>query len=295
MENKKFYSGLYGTHSIEFAKGLVHVYPFGEIGKNHHGQVKPHAHNNLLQIFLITTGVTQFRYGQFNTSVAGPAFIAVPKNVEHGFKHQGEVSGWIVSLSDTVLEHMLQREAEVLFGMDELLIVPVASDDVEASNAFETLQKCVAEYQSELPGRLLMLQYLVGQALIQLYRIYCKGHQTLTSSDNASKVYFRRFQQLIKAGNTYKKTVEEYARDLHISTGHLSRVCRSIAGKSPKDILIDYFITEAQLALSDIDKNIASIGYSLGFDDPAYFARLFKKRTGLTPMAFRKQIGVKGS
>ncbi len=271
------------------------MYPFGEIGKLNHGQVKPHAHNHFLQIFLIQDGRTEFYHSTEKVTIHGPAFIVVPKNMEHGFMHLTPVSGWIINLADTVLEHMLQREADVIFGMDEIHVVAVTAAEPATTEVFGTMQKCVDEYNSQLPGRLLMLQYLTGQMLVQLYRISLGGRQAFFSSSNISKVYFRRFQQLIRAEDSYKKSVEEYAHDLFISTGHLSRICRSIAGQSPKDILIDYFMAKAQLALSDVDSNIADISYTLGFEDPAYFARLFKKKTGQTPQEFRKKIGVKRS
>ncbi|WP_114781522.1 helix-turn-helix domain-containing protein [Botryobacter ruber] len=292
MQEKKFFKGIYGTNSIEFAQGLINVQGFGDVSKQYHGRVKPHIHNNLLQVFLIEEGSTEFYYGAGKALIKAPAFIAVPKNKEHGFVHQTNVEGWIISLADTVLEHMLQQEAEVVFGMDEIRVVSVTPAAPATVELFRTMQQCVKEYRAQLPGRLLMLQYLVGQMLVQLYRLSANGQKSLVTSDNSSKVYFRRFQQLIKEGNSYKKSVKEYARVLLISAGHLSRICRSIAGKSPKDIIIDYFITEAQFALTDVDRSISAISFSLGFDDPAYFARLFKKRTGLTPMAFRKQLGV---
>ncbi|PTX18292.1 AraC family transcriptional activator of pobA [Pontibacter mucosus] len=293
MPDKRFYKGLYGTNSIEFAKGLINVHPFGEIGRQYDGQVKLHAHNNLFQIFLMEQGTTVLYHAAAQTTIEGPALITVPKNYEHGFLHQGEVSGWIISLSDTVLEHMLQREAEVVYTLDNIYLFALSPDFPDAMAVSHTIQKCVQEYNRQYPGRLLMLHYLVGQLLVQLYRLSIGSGKQEMGADNVSKIYFRRFQQLIKEEHSYKKGVEAYACQLHISTGHLSRVCRSIAGKSPKDILIDYFITEAQLALADVEKSVSEVCFALGFDDPAYFTRLFKKRTGLTPMAFRKQIGVK--
>ncbi|MBJ6118900.1 helix-turn-helix domain-containing protein [Pontibacter sp. BT310] len=295
MHPKRFYKGLYGTNSIEFAKGLINVHPFGEIGKQYQGQVKLHAHNNFLQIFLIQSGTTEFYYGTEKTVLQGPTFIVAPKNIEHGFIHQTDVTGWILNLADNVLEHMLQREADVIFGMDEIHIVKVTPAQPAITAVFETMQKCVEEYNSQMPGRLLMLQHLVGQMLVQLYRIALGRKTAFFDSSNSSKVYFRRFQQLIRAEESYKKHVEDYARDLSISTGHLSRICRDIAGKSPKDILIDHFITKAQLALSDVESSVSDISYTLGFDDPAYFARIFKKKTGQTPIEFRKKIGVNNS
>ncbi|WP_266205165.1 AraC family transcriptional regulator [Pontibacter kalidii] len=295
MPYKRFYKGLYGTDSIEFAKGLVNVHPFGEIGRQHEGQVKRHAHNNLFQVFMVESGTTELHHAATKTTIQAPAIITVSKNHEHGFLHQGEVSGWIISLSDTVLEHMLQREAEVVYAMEAIRIFRVTEENAGAVQVFDTGQKCVQEYNLQFPGRLLMLQYLVGQLLVQLYRLSLSEQEQAVGADNVSKIYFRRFQQLMKEENSYKISVEEYARHLSISTGHLSRVCRSVAGKSPKDIIISYFITEAQLALSDVEKSVSEVCFELGFDDPAYFTRLFKKRTGLAPMAFRKKIGVKSA
>ena len=96
-------------------------------------------------------------------------------------------------------------------------------------------------------------------------------------SDNISKIYFRRFKQLIKTNYAYKKTVEKYAHDLTISSGHLNRICRLVTNKPPKDVIIDYFISEAQIELQHDEKTITEVAYRLGFDDPAYFSRLFRK------------------
>lgn len=49
-----------------------------------------------------------------------------------------------------------------------------------------------------------------------------------------------------------------------------------------------YFITEAQLLLTDVTLTISEVAYKLNFDDKSYFSRIFKKKTGLTPAEFRK-------
>ncbi|MER2999227.1 hypothetical protein [Pontibacter populi] len=98
MQEKRLYKGLYGT-TIEFAKGLIHVYHFGEIGRQCQGQVKLHAHNNFLQIFLMQEGQTEFHYATEKLTIEAPAFIVAPKNIEHIFLHLGDVSGWIINNS----------------------------------------------------------------------------------------------------------------------------------------------------------------------------------------------------
>jgi AraC family transcriptional regulator, transcriptional activator of pobA len=293
MQNKLYYKGLYGDNSIEFVEGLIHVHPFGVIGKRHDGKVKLHAHNNIFQIFIIETGTTELQYDEYVYDISGPAFMTIPKNVAHGFHHKDEVTGWIINLSDAVLEHLLQREADIIMEIDAIHISTIDPEAKAMMDVYKTMKLCIEEYRNNQPGKQLMLESLISQLIVQLYRLPSETTKLSSSSDSASKVYFRRFMGLIKSGHTFKKSIEEYATDLSISQGHLARVCQAIAGKSPKDIVTDYFIREAQIALTNVDKSIAQVAYDLRFDDPAYFTRLFKKKTGHSPKSFREKHGVK--
>lgn len=291
-KNRTFFKGLYGQDRIEFAKGLIYVYPFGVIGKKNHNRVKSHAHNNQFQIFVIIDGETNFLYNNEKNHIKGPSFITVPKNTDHGFEHLTELKGWIISLSDNVLEHMIKREAEVIEAIEMLQVTKIIEGEY-SEVIFNTMLNCIDEYQSANLGRLLMLEYLVGQIIVQLRRLPQSLQQTISSADNTTIIYYRRFTQLIRESTSYKKTIEEYASDLNIASGHLSRICTSVASKSPREIIMDYYITQSQLLLSNVEKSIADVCYSLGFEDPSYFSRVFKRKTGLTPNEFRKKIGTK--
>ena len=92
---------------------------------------------------------------------------------------------------------------------------------------------------------------------------------------------------------SFKISVEDYACRLAISSGHLNRICKDVSGLSPKDVIINFFIDEAKIYLRNFDMSIAEISYELDIEDPAYFTRLFKKKTELTPKEFRSQLGRK--
>ncbi len=295
MQKKLYYKGLYGDNSIEFVEGLIHVHPFGIIGKRHDGKVNLHAHNNIFQIFIIETGTTELQYDEYVHEITGPAFMTIPKNVAHGFNHRDEVSGWIINLSDAVLEHLLQREADIIVEIDAIHISTIDTEEEKLFDVYKTMKRCIDEYRNNFPGKQLMLESLISQLIVQLHRLPSETTRLSSSSDNSSKVYFRRFMQLIKSTHSFKKTIEDYANELHISQGHLGRICQAIAGKTPKDIVTDYFMREAQMALTNVGKSIAQVAYDLSFDDPAYFTRLFKKKIGQSPKVFREKHGVKNS
>jgi AraC family transcriptional activator of pobA len=291
-DSRAFFEGLYGRDSIEFAKGLIYVYPFGVIGGENNNRVKSHAHKNQFQIFIVIEGQTNIIHNNEKICVKGPSFITVPKNTDHGFEHISELNGWIISLSDSVLEHMIKREADVIEAIDKFQIGEVVPE-AETEEVFNIMLKCIDEYNSAKLGRLLMLQYLVGQLVVLLSRLPESLKHPTYRVDNSAIIYYRRFTQLVRESSSYKRTIEEYAAELKISSGHLSRICSSIAFKSPREIIMDFYITQAQLLISDVEKSIAEVCYTLGFEDPSYFSRVFKKKTGLTPNEFRKKIGTK--
>ena len=204
-KNRTYFEGLYGSDRIEFEKGLIYVYPFGIIGKEYNNKIKSHAHNNQFQIFVIITGDTDLIYNQGKVRLTGPAFITIPKNTEHGFEHLSELKGWIISLSDSVVEHMIKREAEVIEAIEAFQTTTVVKGEY-SEEVFDVMLKCIKEYQETNPGRLLMLEYLVGQLIVHLSRIPKLLQKELLNTDNSSIVYYRRFTQLIRTSTSYKKS-----------------------------------------------------------------------------------------
>jgi AraC family transcriptional regulator, transcriptional activator of pobA len=84
------------------------------------------------------------------------------------------------------------------------------------------------------------------------------------------------------------KSIEEYAKELNITAVHLNRICQSIVQKSALQIVQDYLINEAKKYLLNTSYSVSEVSYFLNFKDPAYFTRLFKKQTGVSPSDFRK-------
>jgi AraC family transcriptional activator of pobA len=81
-----------------------------------------------------------------------------------------------------------------------------------------------------------------------------------------------------------------FAQKLNITTAHLNHCLKSATGFTITYWLQDAMITEAKKQLYYTDNDSKQIAFMLGYDDHAYFARLFKKISGLTPLAFRKKF-----
>jgi AraC family transcriptional activator of pobA len=84
-------------------------------------------------------------------------------------------------------------------------------------------------------------------------------------------------------------TVAAIATQLKMSPSYLSDLLRQETGKSAIDHIHNYLISEAKNLLIGADLTVAQIAYQLGFENPPYFSRLFRKETGLSPVAYRNQ------
>ena len=82
-------------------------------------------------------------------------------------------------------------------------------------------------------------------------------------------------------------SVHAIASELHTSARYLSDLLKQETGKTALEHIHIFLIDEAKNLLLGTDNTIAETAYQLGFENPPYFSRLFKKEVGLTPVEFR--------
>lgn len=82
-------------------------------------------------------------------------------------------------------------------------------------------------------------------------------------------------------------SVHAIASELHTSARYLSDLLKQETGKTALEHIHIFLIDEAKNLLLGTDKTVAETAYQLGFENPPYFSRLFKKEVGLTPVEFR--------
>jgi AraC family transcriptional activator of pobA len=97
---------------------------------------------------------------------------------------------------------------------------------------------------------------------------------------------FRKFKIAVEHNYRTKHSVQDYATHLHTQTRTLNAVARQYGNRSALEIIQDRILLEAKRRLYNDSKSIKELGYELGFDDPAYFTRFFKKNVGVSPQYF---------
>lgn len=84
-------------------------------------------------------------------------------------------------------------------------------------------------------------------------------------------------------------SIETIAQQLHMTPRYLSDALKVETGKTAIENLHLFLIDKSKNLLLESNATIATVAYSLGFEYPQYFARLFKRKVGLTPTEYRKQ------
>ena len=128
--------------------------------------------------------------------------------------------------------------------------------------------------------------------LEQLDRFY--DRQFITRHKVNSNIV-SRFQQQLQNYFTENEIITTpnvgyFAEKASLTTGYFSNLIKKETGMSPKDLISMQLIDEAKRRLIETQQDISVIAYSLGFDYPAHFSRLFKKITGFTPKEYRIKV-----
>lgn len=88
-------------------------------------------------------------------------------------------------------------------------------------------------------------------------------------------------------------TLDDILKNVHISKYHFIRIFHRIMGSTPYNYLTSYRINIAKTMLCSTGRSIADIAYSCGFLDTSQFIRHFKKHTGMKPLQYRMEFGIK--
>jgi AraC-type DNA-binding domain-containing proteins len=235
----------------------------------------------------ITAGRLDFQIGfeQFALHEGTLLFIPIGQTVTWPRK-VGRVRGFAFSFTPDILIFQNHRRFLERFEFLQPLNTPSfelgLSDREDIRHIFNRLHKSYGNgqrYEAEIVNAYIMALFF------ELLRI----SKTIGKKDKAYvSVLTGRFKDLLARKILETQRVSDYARMLSISPNHLNKVIKADTGISPSVWVARTVLSEAKNMLSESDILISDIACRLGFIDASYFARFFKKHTGMKPTEFRK-------
>lgn len=161
--------------------------------------------------------------------------------------------------------------------------IQLAADTKSA--AADLLRGFARERQADEPGADIAVSSYLTLLLLQFWRM---ARKDIVNHGGAPQGLSERFILLAAQRARDHRPVEEFARDLGVSRDRLGSAVKRATGLSPRAYLHRLLLRDAQELLANTGMPISQVAFRLGFADPAYFTRFFKRETGQNPGAFRK-------
>lgn len=274
---------LFGESSYWKGGETIHCEKIHDRSRLHNHKIRPHRHNDLLQIVLILKSPAEAIIEGNKHFIDQSALVLVPPLVVHGFSVGPKVEGYVLSLYQPFVEQLLQDSRELLPALSNVKLRTLNKTDAARLAAW--VSEIHDEYISSNPGR--MLKIYANLSLLLVWIARARDRQLLSYQDDRFRKRMRFLNELIEEHYRDNRPVSFYAREIGISTVQLNNSCQREAGKSCRALLHDRLLLEASRYLAHTNMQITEMAYMLGFKDPAYFTRFFQRATGQTPSRFR--------
>lgn len=274
---------LYGEEQAWPTPDLLHCESIPARSRLHHWEIQPHRHADLFQLLYVQRGPALIEIEGQLQEVREATIQVTPPLCVHGFRFSENTEGYVLSLGAPLVAQ-LEEQLGPLRVLTAPGCYPVGRDRRHLNTLFATLQR---EYDASQPSRDLMLHSLVNVLMVWISR---RGQENLPPANRDERYgqYLSHFIRLVEAHYREHLTVETFAHRLGLSSVYLNNLCRRLTGQTALQIIHQRLLLEAKRNLVYTTMTISQLSDHLGFSDPAYFSRFFRRLTGISPQAFRQ-------
>jgi len=299
MENRKTASPISEYHLNRHRpdRPQFAVHDLGDYLAEHREKAaRPHIHS-FYQLIWFRQGGGRHVVDFQEHNVADNAVFFIAKNQVHCFDSGTAYRGVLLHFNEAFL---VGQENEMGFFLKRSLFGnPYEPPFCAVGRETERL---LGDYVSQIKrefengdafGREELLRSYLKAFLIQAQRAKNEARETDGGTPFApgeKRAQLVRFINLIDENYAKGLSVSEYAGQMAVSPRTLSDLTQLLLRKTPSQMVQERTVLEAQRLLVHSGLNVGQIGYRLGFDDPSYFVKYFKKHAGVSPSAFRKSV-----
>ncbi|MFH6564647.1 helix-turn-helix domain-containing protein [Pseudomonas kulmbachensis] len=274
---------LYGDDLAWPTQDLLHCETIPKRSSLHHWEITPHRHVDLAQVLYIYQGHAQIEIEGQVRVVNDATLQFIPPLCVHGFRFSENVDGYVVTMAAPLVARL-----GVITGLGSSVFENPGDWSVgnDKNHLYAQLSALSKEYHSSQPGRDVMLQSFIQPVLVWIGRQTIQ-HRSKSAPSRPGHELMRRFQRLLDTEFKLQPKLESLAHRLGVSARTLNATCRDWTGESALPLLHQRLLLEAKRQLIYTTMSVAQISDALGFAEPTYFARFFRRLTGKSPREFR--------
>ena len=281
-------------------------FPFWINHKIHTQRNTPPIHgHDFIELVYVTDGEGEHIVeGDLYQLSAGDVFIINPGE-KHTYKiKQGTQLGIINCLfMPTLFDEVWLRGLGISDSMDYYYVHPFLEKcerfhhclnlrGQEAEDILSKFEEMSFEFAAKRNGYTSLIRLQLVQLLILLSRIYVKRNVSISPTNvrnQERKIFVQRICGYLERHYDQKLTLANLSDLFNISPRHLNRIFKEETGKTVIEFVHHVRINRSKKLLLDSNEKVISIAMDVGYDDPAFFTRLFTRKVGCSPGRYRTQ------
>jgi len=250
---------------------------------------KPHRHDFYVTvIFTKGTGIHEIDFQKYSVS-EGSIFFLSPGQV-HSWELSPDTDGYIFFFSQPYYEmhYVNQKLKNFPFFNSPSFPRKLQLQSEELVDMIRLFEAIGSEHESQNVMKESFILSLITQIYIQSVREFSKDDEKTSATSVSYFKHYQDFENLLEESFTFQKSISYYASQLNISAKHLNRITQTVMQKTASEIITERVILEAKRMLIYLDEGLVEIAFRLGYEEYSYFARMFRKNSGITPSQFIK-------
>jgi AraC family transcriptional activator of pobA len=259
---------------------VVHCETIAARSVLHGWRISTHRHARLHQFLLIESGGGEATLEGQHLRLLPKRIINVPTGQVHGYSFAQGTQGFVLTIAAEMLDQVLLRSE----GLPQVL----ARSSI--MRATPQMRAAMRQIFAEFAGLGFARAHVLRSLASVLIGLVARGMATegARPANGAGADLFHRFEGLLEQRFLEHWTVAKYAAALSITPTHLSRITRDATGHAASHLILERVLREARRNLVYTNLPVSTVAFALGFEDPAYFSRLFSRATGSSPRSFRE-------
>lgn len=276
---------LYGENTQALAPELIHCESIAERSRLHNWEIRPHRHHGLFQLLWLDQGQASCQLDEVRSELSDASVLLVPQHCVHGFQFSPDARGLVVTVAYHLLDGLASGLGQTLSRLDapQRFSLERSRDRVEAA-----LRELQCEYDGNARFRQALIIAQLSMAIGWLMRERESSLGVEAHSPERARQHVARFTVLVDEYFSQQLSLEHYAGQMGIGAAHLNTLCRQVTGRSALALIHARVMLEARRLLVYTAMTVRDVSDVLGFSDPAYFTRFFKRNAGVSPRDFRR-------
>lgn len=259
--------------------------------KNAHQVSVPHTHS-FYQIIWFKNGEGRHFIDFESHEIKKDRLFFIAKNQVHYFEERSDYKGFLIHFNESFI---LNNETDINFFMTYTIF---NNKSLPYFQIPKGLENQIGSYFNQIKdevvhldefGNSLILSGLLKALLLVVEREKRKVMDGDQDDLNRNDTYLK-FRDLLEHKFYQNWPVLSFAEELGISPKSLNAIVKSETDKTTSQVVSERIILEAKRKLVHTNSHVNEIAYQLGFQDPYYFMKYFKKHVSCSPSEFRKQI-----